>query len=80
MNHNRKQTRGGDCRLDQYQIPFQQWETFITYAFYHSSSSIPIPYMYIYTPPPPFLGYDRMLSPPLAPAPPENLHSVRNYP
>ena len=36
--------------------------------------------LYIYTPPPPFLGYARTLSPPLAPPPPENLHSVRGCP
>ena len=35
--------------------------------------------IYIYTPPP-FWGYDRLLSPSLAAAPPENLHSVRSCP
>ena len=36
--------------------------------------------LYIYTPPPPFWGYDRSLSPSLAPPPPENLHSARSCP
>ena len=36
--------------------------------------------IYIYTPLPPQMGYARTLSPPLAPPPPENLHSVRGCP
>ena len=36
--------------------------------------------IYIYTPPPPFWGYDRSLSPSLARPAPENLHSVRSCP
>ena len=36
--------------------------------------------IYIYTPPPPFWGYARPLSPSLAPPAPENLHSVRSCP
>ena len=58
----------------------REWTTLIISSEIWSFSFSFIPIPYIYTPPPPFWGYARTLSPSFAPPAPENLHSVRSCP